>query len=473
VCRYNRAMPRLAWFSPITPSRSGIADYSREFLPLLASRWNVDVFTAPLVSVERDVDHPPVFEAHDFAWKHFTSPYDLVVYQLGNAMCHGFMWPHLFRHPGLVVLHDAQLHHARARALLAHARVSDYYAEFRANHPDAPADAPELVIRDLADASYYFWPMLRVVLESARHVAVHSPRLAESLAAEYGVEVDSIRMGVADPRASAAQEPGTDPLDADRRRRADLRARYGLEPDHVVFAAFGLVTPEKRLSAVINVLPAVLQAAPNVRLLLVGAPSDYYDAMAEAQLAGVADHVTLTGYVPEEEVATHLAAADVCLCLRWPTGRETSASWLRALATGRPTIVTDLAHTDEVAHFDPRTWAVERAGSGDAREDLVPQPACVAIDILDERHSLALAMSRLATDARLRSRLRQAARAHWEQSHTLERMAEDYDRVIARALARPAVRARGIPAHLEADGTGLARQLLDRVGVAVDFLRPR
>ena len=38
------------------------------------------------------------------------------------------------------------------------------------------------------------------------------------------------------------------------------------------------------------------------------------------------------------------AAADICACLRWPTNRETSASWLRCLAAGRPTIVTDLAH---------------------------------------------------------------------------------------------------------------------------------
>ena len=158
--------------------------------------------------------------------------------------------------------------------------------------------------------------------------------------------------------------------------------------------------------------------------------------------------MTLTGYVPDAEVAAHLAAADVCLCLRWPTGRETSASWLRALATGRPTVVTNLAHADEVAYFDPRTWTVERAGSGDARADRVPEPACVGIDILDEGHSLALAMERLATDTRLRRRLGLAARAHWERSHTLACMAEDYARVLGRALVAPgcsSARAAGAP----------------------------
>jgi hypothetical protein len=171
-------------------------------------------------------------------------------------------------------------------------------------------------------------------------------------------------------------------------------------------------------------------------------------------------------------VPDYLASADVCLCLRWPTGRETSASWLRALAAGRATVVADLAHTDEAAGYDPRTWMLDPAGSGEAAGDAVPRPVCVAIDILDEQHSLTVAMSRLATDAELRSQLGQGARSHWERCHTLACMADDYGRTIARALARPVVRSPGLPAHLEADGTELARRMTSELGVDVDFLRP-
>jgi glycosyltransferase involved in cell wall biosynthesis len=454
-------MPRLAWFTPTPPSRSGIAAYNEELLPLLTPRYDIDVFTSPLHAGQpRPPEHPKVFEAHDFAWKHFSSAYDLVVYQLGNAMCHTFMWPHLFRHPGLVVLHDGQLHHARARALLARGRADDYRAEFRANHPDAPADAPELVIRDLADSTYYFWPMLRLVVERARLAAVHSPRLADDLAAEFGVEVAAVRMGVAEPAGP------------DEQRRRAVRARLGLSPETVIFAAFGLVTPEKRISQILQVMPEVADVAPAVHLLLVGGAAEYYDARAEARNLGIADRVTVTGYVPEDAMSAYLASADVCLCLRWPTGRETSASWLRALAAGRATVVADLAHTDEAACYDPRTWALEPAGSGAAAGDRIPQPVCVAIDILDEKHSLALAMCRLATDAELRGRLGQGARSHWERYHTLARMVDDYDRVLTRALARPVERRPGLPSHLEADGTELARRMTSGLGVNVDFLRP-
>ena len=465
-------MPRLAWFTPTPPGRSGIAAYNEELLPLLAPRYDIDVFTSPLVADQaRPEGHPAVFDAHDFAWKNFTSAYDLVVYQLGNAMCHTFMWAHLFRHPGLVVLHDGQLHHARARALLARGRADDYCAEFHANHPGAPEDAPKLVIRDFADSTYYLWPMLKLVVESARLVAVHTPRLADDLASQFGVEVESIRMGVVDPRSVRVPvEAGVDPASADREPRRALRARHGLANDAVVFAAFGLVTPEKRISQVLQVLPDVLRVAPSAHLLLVGNTAEHYDAVGEARELGVADHVTLTGYVPDDEVPTYLSSADVCLCLRWPTGRETSASWLRALAAGRATVVTDLAHADEMACLDPRTWTVQPAGSGEAVSEAVPRAVCVGIDILDEKHSLALAMSRLATDTAQRASLGQAARAHWEQYHTLACMVEDYERVIDRTLVRPAGRRDNLPPHLEEDGTELARRMTSTLGVHVDFL---
>jgi glycosyltransferase involved in cell wall biosynthesis len=464
-------MSRLAWFTPTPPNRSGIAAYNEELLPVLAGRHEIDVFTSPAEpGWPRPVGHPPVFEGHDFTWKHFTAPYDLVVYQLGNAMCHNFMWPHLFRHPGLVVLHDAQLHHSRAWQLLAHGRGEEYRAEFRANHPEAPDDAAELIITGLAEAAYYFWPMLKLVVESSRRVAVHTPRLAKELGHQFGCEIDPIRMGVRDPRAStAAPTPGSDSGRSAQERRAQLRARYHIPADAIVFSAFGLVTPEKRISIILRSLKTVLDTRPEARLLLVGGTADHYDAVAEAAALGVGERVVVTGYVPDEEVAAHLEASDVCLCLRWPTGGETSASWLRALASGLPTVVTDLAHNDEMAFLDPRTWTVQPAASGDA--DPAPRAVCVGIDILDEAHSLTVAMLELARDGELRAHVGAAARAHWESHHTLACMTEDYERVLTRALAAPVLTSRGLPAHLTDDGTQLARRLLDEMGTGVDFLR--
>ena len=114
--------------------------------------------------------------------------------------------------------------------------------------------------------------------------------------------------------------------------------------------------------------------------------------------------------------------------MRWPTSRETSASWLRCLAAGRPTISTDLVHTVDIPTLDPRNWSVlasPNAGTSKDKRDLESEtkPVGVSIDILDEDHSLTLAMRRLATDEGLRARLGANARELWQRRFRLEAMA--------------------------------------------------
>src|SRR4051812_44394960 len=121
---------RVAWFSPLPPARTGIARYSADVLPLLDA--------AP---PRLDIDRYEAQTAHDFVWRHKKRAYDLVVYQLGNSTWHEFMWGYLLNYPGLVVLHDTQLHHARGAQLLRARRVDDYRSEFAYDHPDAPPAA--------------------------------------------------------------------------------------------------------------------------------------------------------------------------------------------------------------------------------------------------------------------------------------------------------------------------------------------
>src|SRR5437762_2247438 len=78
---------RIAWFSPLPPVRSGIADVNAELLPRLERDFVIERFDQP--------------RAHDFVWRNLRAPYDLVVYQLGNASCHDFIWAYLARFPGL------------------------------------------------------------------------------------------------------------------------------------------------------------------------------------------------------------------------------------------------------------------------------------------------------------------------------------------------------------------------------------
>jgi glycosyltransferase involved in cell wall biosynthesis len=344
------------------------------------------------------------------------------------------MWAYLARYPGLVVLHDARLHHARARQLLQQGRHEDYRREFSYDHPDANAGFTQYAIEGMGGPIYYLWPMVRAVVRTARGVAVHNARVAAELSDAYpGVPIDIIRMGVP-------------PQPVDGAARAAIRRALSLPDEAIVFAAFGKVTAEKRIPAILNALGALSAAGRDVYLMLVGDTDGYAALDDELARHGVADRVRVTGWIGDDAVGAYLAAADACLCLRWPTAQESSASWLRCLAAARPTVISDLAH-------------------------LVDVPANVAlrVDLVDENASLAAAMRALADDGSLRESLARAGHEYWASNHTLEAMAEDYRRVLAQAAARPAPRPTDLPAHFTRDYSALARDIVARFGVTLGF----
>ena len=228
----------------------------------------------------------------------------------------------------------------------------------------------------------------------------------------------------------------------------------------------------------LRALAAIRGVVPDVRLRLVGGVTPHYDVLADARAHGVDDLVEMTGWVDDDAFDRAIVESDVCLCLRWPTNREASGPWLRALAAGKPTVVNDLVHLVDLPTLDPRTWEVQwrrpppptRRASGAARRRS-PSPSTSWTRTTRWRSRCAAWRWTPA----LRAELGAAARRHWAAGHTVEHMAADYERAIAgrrRGPGRRPVRA-GRPAAAAArhrDGTALARRLAAEVGVAVDFL---
>jgi glycosyltransferase involved in cell wall biosynthesis len=438
-------------FTPLPPIRSGIADYAVELLNDLGGRHQIQVYVASRqeVSAWNGRGEPfTVHGAHDFVWTTHRNAPDLVIFQIGNAWYHDYMWPYVFRYPGLVVLHDAQLHHARAWSLLRRKRIGDYRAELAFNHPELPPEAAEPAISGFGGPLYYAWPMLRAIVSSARHVAVHNAGLAADLRGVYpGTPIDAIRMGVR--QLTSGEEI------------AAIRGRHDIAPDAIVIGAFGGVSDEKRIAPLLRAVSVARAYEPRIRVLLVGQALPHHDALSIARELGIEEIVTCTGYVPDHEVGAYLAATDVVSCLRWPSARETSASWLRAIAAGRATIVTDLAQQADVPTLDPRSWTVLDATPGQTARPAI----AVSIDVLDEDHSLTLAIKRLATDPALRQQLGVSAEAHWRANHTVEHMVADYETLLAGL--KPRFHTRQLPAHLRPDGLEHMRAILAPFGEAL------
>jgi len=424
---------RLAFFSPIPPAPTGIADYAVDVLALLAPRYAIDVFhdeAAP----ERDrlPEGVGVHRHSDFPARPAAPPYDLAVYQMGNGPAHDFVYEPLVRTPGLLVLHDLVLHHARGRMFLdapearAYARdpgsaaartaaatvIDRYEAEAAYSYPGRGERIVEAHLATVGDLLPYAYPLFRLPVEASRAVAVHNEFMAAAIAAEVpGAEVVHIPMPMRRLPVEAAAV-GT------------LRKRYGIAEADFVVGTFGLVTREKRVDTVARAVARAASLHPGVRLLVVGAVADREALEARLAGLGLASRAIVTGRVPFSELAAHIELADAVAHLRYPTARETSAALLRVLAQGRPTIMGDLEHLADV-----------------------PPDAVIRADVADEEGETTRAILKLAAAPALRARLGATARAFVERAHAPTLAADAYTHAIERAIARPRPKVTGWPSH--------------------------
>lgn len=425
---------RLAVFSPIPPAPTGIADYAAEVLALLAPDHEVHVFHAqgavdPLaLPLGVRVHH-----ARGFPGRHAEKPFDLAIYQMGNGPAHDFLYGPLAAVPGLLVLHDLVLHHARARTFLdspeaaayaeepaslekraaAEAALDRYRAEVGYAHPGAADRLPLVHLNTVGDLLPYAYPLFRLPVEAARLVAVHNDFMVRAIGEECpAAEVVRIPMAATGTTVSPAAVTA-------------LRTRLGLHPDDFVVGSFGLLTREKRVATLARAVARAASHLPRLRLLLVGPVPDAAGLRAQLEPLGVWPRVVLAGRVPLWTLPAHMEAADVVVNLRYPTARETSAALLRLLAQGRPTVVSDLEHLADL-----------------------PDEAVWRTDPTDEEGAVTRAILRLADLPSARARLQAAARRFVAREHSPARMREGYRTAIARAVERTAPRPRpGWPEH--------------------------
>jgi glycosyltransferase involved in cell wall biosynthesis len=424
---------RLAFVSPLPPAPTGVADYAADVLELLAPRHETDLFHA---QAEVDAGRLPpgvrLYAASELPDRHRARPYDLVVHQMGNGRAHDFLYDVLSRVPGLLVLHDLVLHHARAAQFLeaepvrawradpgstaareaARAPLDAWRAELEYSYPGRGDRLFEAHLGTVGDLLPYAYPLFRIPVEASRAVAVHNAFMADAVRAEVAA-AEVVRV----PHPARRQAVPPDEVRA-------LRSRLGFGPGDVVVASFGLVTPEKRTESLARALTRAAALEPRLRLLLAGPVPDSDRLRALLERSGAAPRTVVTGRVPLAEFATHVEAADVVVHLRFPTARETSGALLRVLAQGRATIVSDLEHQADL-----------------------PADAVLRVPLDDEFGGTTTAILALARDPGRRSRLAAAAADHVRRAHGAEVVGEAWEDALERARRLPDPRPGNWPAH--------------------------
>lgn len=394
---------RIAFASPLPPLDSGIADYSATLAPaLVRSGLEIDLFY-------EGRQPPPEFLRPARPVRELAAlgdGYELRLYHLGNSLPHhADILALLLEQPGVVVLHEFMLHHLMRERTLAAGDPDGYVEEMRYAAGETGRRAARRLLDTHHPIDIWAYPLFERVVDRSRAVFVHSPfAAARVLASRPAARVEVVPFPV-DVETIRPVDPG---------ERETARAALGLEPDAFVLASFGFVTPQKRLGPTLAAFARLRARRPSARLLVVGelaAAREFDDLLA----VHGGDGVTVTGRLPASEFAGAIAACDVAVNLRHPTGGETSAALLHLLAAGVPTIVSRTGSFAEIP-----LGAVAQVPIGDGEIEL-----------------LAELFEAFAARPELRAVVGAAGRRHVEQHHALPAAVGAWREALARSLDAP------------------------------------
>jgi glycosyltransferase involved in cell wall biosynthesis len=402
---------RIAYWSPLPPRRSGIADYSAELLPHLAAHLDVALVVEDGLRLEGELARFPVLPARELPRRLGAGEYAAVLYHLGNNRdFHSTIYHSLLASPGIVVLHEYVLHHLVRDLTLFAGDPAGYVAEMRYAYGKSGEAAARRALATGVPLDPWSFPLFERVVDRSLGLVVHN----ETTAARVLASRPDARVARVPHHLSLAQLPRAD--------RPAARAALGLPADALLIASFGFFTAAKRLDVLLPAFARLRRELPHARLLLVGEISPHYD-FASVFRAELQEGVTLVGRSELAEFLLYMAAADLAVNLRFPTSGETSGTLIRLLGMGRAVIVS-------------RTSAFAE----------IPDDCCAKVDLDDTEEELLLAyLRRLATDEPLRRRMGENARRHMATHHTLEGSARAYAEVVRATVEAAPTPFRALP----------------------------
>ena len=306
---------KIAFFSPLPPARSGIADYSAALLEEMKRIAGVTAFP-----------HKP--ESFD------PAEFDIALYQIGNNIFHDFCYEAALAHPGVVVIHEANLHHLVAEMTIKRGDWDAYLREVELNgDADALEHARQHVRTLQVGPDYDGVPMLRRLLAQSRGAIVHSDCVGEELR----------KQGFTGPIARIPH--GAWIPDADR---LGYRHKLGLDEATPLIGTFGFLKPYKRIAESLRAFRRLLRVEPRAKMILVGEPHPEFPLASIIDSLGLSAAVRVLGFTPIEDFVAYIAACDIVLNLRYPTVGENSGTLMRSLGLGKAVVVSDVGSFREL-----------------------------------------------------------------------------------------------------------------------------
>lgn len=313
--------PRVAYASPWPPQRSGIADNSCGLVNELRHVTDLTLFLPQPESAHSTygLRVRPIGELID-AHRDF----DATIYHMGNnSEMHTEIYRAAWQRPGIVVLHDFNIHPFLQHAFLKTPEEQLFYDAWRESHGKEPHEYRS------GETNVFDYPMCQALLTRSLATIVHSRWAGDQLAKIPHVHVLPLCAVLDTPLSTPAQQ-------------AALRQRLNLRPDGFVLSTMGFQNRLKRLPSVLAAVRGLVDRGYPVELVIGGATLDPEVRVEERiRTFGLQDHVKQTGYLDEAEFDALVHLSDVIVNLRCPSMGESSGTLIWAFGRGKACIVSN------------------------------------------------------------------------------------------------------------------------------------
>ncbi|AFY41744.1 glycosyltransferase [Nostoc sp. PCC 7107] len=319
---------KINWFSPIPPAPTGIADYTVRLMKELSQFLEVTIWTEQQV-YDLEITHYAIVRTYDCSC--FSCPElheaDLNIYHVGNnGSFHTNIWQLSQQFPGLVVLHDARLHHLFGeiyrdkwhdqKAYLQ--LMSYYYGETGKKLAERFWDR-QISIEWMAEN----FPLTELALAGSLGVVVHNPEVEQNLQQKLQIPVHYLPLCYNFTSVLRSVAPRT------------------LEPPYKLIT-FGHLGLNRRIDQILKALQTLPQKQ-DFHWDIYGTVWDKKYLQKQICTSGLQNHVSVHGFVPDQVLHEALSQAHLAINLRYPSMGEASLSQLWIWYHALPSLVTDIS----------------------------------------------------------------------------------------------------------------------------------
>ncbi|WP_315786948.1 glycosyltransferase [Fischerella sp. JS2] len=335
---------KIAYVSPWPPQRSGIANYSYEIVRYLKEYADITLYVDNEQECRTDTLELPLKNIS--ALPKDVDKYDCIVYHIGNnTKFHQEIYRMAWQYPGIVVLHELNIHPFLADAFLNTKDEYLYADALREGYGEQGASSYDDVKFKRINPNIWTFPLSHALVKRSIATIVHSQWVKEQL--------QEIKNIFVIPHGSVYKTVFNIEDDV-----IALKKRFGISEKNFLISTFGFVNVLKRIPTILEAIKILIDLGYPIQLFIGGEllePSLRIEEKIET--LGISNNVIISGYLSDEDFDHCIKMSDIILNLRYPSLGESSGVLMKAFSYGKACIVSDYQQFSELP--DSICWKVD------------------------------------------------------------------------------------------------------------------